>query len=406
MKVQQGKIMSRKEFGDLLDFTGERIVSFCGGEPTLHPDFFTFLKMAKDNNRKVKILTNGLWNNEVLDNFTRFSAADFKNIWFSIHILPRNNYSATQMGNLLQTLELIKHQRVIFLVSFDCVNYDYSFVMELLRQYHVKKIVYSISVIKQTSFISQEEQLTVWGNKIYSFIKECMDIDVVVENNCGFLPRCSFDENQINYFKNCFLKMKTDPVKFHCKKISLDLGSDNSSWRCFMFKDIWNLDIKKYRDFYHLYFHVYHRTKVLDQIMPFEKCYGCRYYLNEECGGGCHYYKINDNNTFEIQKLLNLTEEDISEELIPFINAEVLINKEGFFIDDYIGKINLGKNSLMTKVINYCDGITTVGEIINKVKDEFEDHSSAKDDILSFLGKMSNYSAIIFKYPSSLESEK
>ncbi|MFC1611607.1 radical SAM protein, partial [Myxococcota bacterium] len=54
--------MSVEELQTQIGFAGVDTVRFCGGEPTLHPDFVEMLTITLDPpGRRAFVMTNGLW---------------------------------------------------------------------------------------------------------------------------------------------------------------------------------------------------------------------------------------------------------------------------------------------------------------------------------------------------------
>src|SRR5688500_10312168 len=73
--------MSLEEFRRQLGFAGVQVVRFCGGEPTLHPDFIEMLTLAlAEPRRMVFLMTNGVWPKPVWEHIRRLSWGDRRRV--------------------------------------------------------------------------------------------------------------------------------------------------------------------------------------------------------------------------------------------------------------------------------------------------------------------------------------
>ena len=72
-------------FRELLERCGDLDARFCGGEPTLHPDFTDMLELALQRpHGQAFLMTNGVWPSRVRDAITRLPRRQRKRVGFLI----------------------------------------------------------------------------------------------------------------------------------------------------------------------------------------------------------------------------------------------------------------------------------------------------------------------------------
>ena len=119
-------------------------IQLAGGEPTIHSKFTEILKLLLENNLRVNLLTNALWNPELNAFFAKISPVS---LGFLLNIDHPKSYSETEQKRLEENLAFLSNRGNITL-SFNLFEKkpDYNYIFDLVEKFGFKNLRLSFSM--------------------------------------------------------------------------------------------------------------------------------------------------------------------------------------------------------------------------------------------------------------------
>lgn len=178
----------------------DRSLIMLGGEPTIHPEFKTILKISKEYISKYHwkfiLLTNGTNLGEYLDDLPTNT-----NILININsekILGIRNYK-----NMISSLDKLSHYNGSIFYAFGINLYadenNYSFFWNLVDKYNPQNIRVSVTTPHNDKiYINNREKYFKTMIPLYeNFIDECVKRNKTFYNDCSYIPPCYIKKEYI-----------------------------------------------------------------------------------------------------------------------------------------------------------------------------------------------------------------
>lgn len=282
-------IMNWAEFCYQLDFADTDTVRFCGGEPTLHPDFCRMVDYVLENtDRSIFVMTNGLWPEQVSTFIRKLSRRRLKRIFFMVNVLPYTQYSEQEHYRLENTLKIIKANHTTLAVTIYQRNPDFDYHFELLKKFNIKTLRYSLAapnITDQRSWnLLPERDFPALGRVLTELLKLCLDWGIYLQSDCGYLPWCYWPkEGQYLLSK---ISDKVAEINFSCQG-PLDIGPDGQAWRCFGLKSLTKTNTRHFPNVQELAASLTTEEERFHDYFIKVECRECPHRRSGRCGGGC-----------------------------------------------------------------------------------------------------------------------
>jgi sulfatase maturation enzyme AslB (radical SAM superfamily) len=295
-KEDDNKFITIDNFKFALEFITNSfdIVGIIGGEPTLHPEFYTILNLIIAN-KKIKksvIYTNGYKINNYLDilNNDKFTILINCN---SQEDIGYENYKIFQ-NNIMELKEKLPNEKYRLGFNLYKENQNFDFLIDLLQMTNQKDLRFSISVPSQGNVIEFNSLLKSTMIKLF---KKLNEIGVTPHFDCNAFPNCLLNEDDKKLFNNIKIKSKERGCEIDLinnKKVCLPqivIKPDLTAIRCFASGDYQNVNIKDFKNAAELFQYFYLNIDVFQNALYLKKeCLTCSDRLIN-CNI-CSYYNI------------------------------------------------------------------------------------------------------------------
>lgn len=269
-----------------LDFvvrSGINQIRMLGGEPTLHPDFILYLELALKTGRPVRLFSNGLMPENVLE-FINTVPDEKINIVLNITILTDN--SVEMQSRRESTLNQL-NQKIMLGVNIFKKDLQLNFLFDIIRNYGLKKIVRlglaHPCIGYQNQYLLPRYYFLI-GQKIADFAREAQKQSIKINLDCGFVP-CMFNGEDLN-------ELGLDPsLGNHCEPIP-DILPDGAIIPCYSLSGVDRKRMDSALSIDEV------RAQSLRAILEynstgiFKICSICDYKSRGLCSGGCTAQKI------------------------------------------------------------------------------------------------------------------
>ncbi len=382
--------MGKEEFSRYLDFDNNIVTSLCGGEPTLHPEFITYMDMMFARRGKfINLLTNGLWPSKVYEYIKNLEFNKSKRIMYLFNILNPKLYTEKQLEMLGRSLSCINPETAFIGFTVYKKDFDYSYIFDFAEKYNIKRIRYSIAapnVTDENSWnISPEQDFKELASLIYDFVTEAVDKGYEVNSDCGYLPPCVYTKEQL-----AELMLIQPGIKFKCASVG-DIGKGGKVWRCYGLYSAVNGKIEEFKNIQEMQTIFSKESEVLLGTDVLDECEDCEYKKLEICNGGCLVYRVIKNMKKNLDITANyLRDDDKFIHLVPTLNEKVLKiwNKAEDETYTYIRKkqkmqVKLLENKKeMLDIIQTINGEKSIREIIEELTETYENEALARQNII------------------------
>ncbi len=255
-------------------------VRLIGGEPSLHPKFSEYIKVAFEKDLKIVVFTNGLIPTIALDtmveipvnridalvNVTSNAAHDR----FYLH--PRQYDSLSKLGQRAH-------------LSYTIYQPDASGLFNLLKIIEKTNCCRSVRIGLAQPYQDRNRSLSPKHYRrvaegILQFIRSAYQSHVTVEFDCGFV-RCMFKDDEI-----AILQQTKTHFGWRCNPI-IDIQEDESAIPCFPLSDEFSIPNALSRTEIELQKQFSAETRHLRIVGIFPECSTCAVRVLEGCSGGC-----------------------------------------------------------------------------------------------------------------------
>jgi MoaA/NifB/PqqE/SkfB family radical SAM enzyme len=362
--------MTMQEFRSQVAFAGGDTVRFCGGEPTLHPDFNAMLDLAlAEPARRAMIMTNGVWADGVRDHIATLPRAHSDRITFLFNVLSPDTYAPGQRQRLLDTLGRVDRSRVTLGVTIYRVPFDYGFVVELAKQFGFTTLRYSVAAPNITDpatwHLDPEWDFRALAETVYRLVTDGRALGLRVQSDCGYIPPCQFTSDQLAALQS------DDAIEFRCHG-PVDIGPGGEAWRCYGLYADQRVHVSGYPDSTMLVGDFEARTLELENRFLFDTCEDCDFRARGECGGGCYAFRVARSLRDRALTASVGLDDDSLMSAVPRIDDEVLKwfehgGRAKWMVLEDDTWARLRTTDLEERVLAHCDGTRDVRAIADAV---------------------------------------
>jgi MoaA/NifB/PqqE/SkfB family radical SAM enzyme len=286
-KTELGKtVFDKGTFRKALDYlerSGLKQVRLLGGEPTLHPDFASFVSSALDRDFDIMLFTNGLISSEILDFLASIPSSRLSILLNTIHPGENNTKGMYNQLILMERLGPV----IIAGVNIYSAKLDLDYLLDYIVNYNLKKEIrmgLAHPVLSQQNVYLHPKEYHKVGWRIALFKLKAQQHGICFGFDCGFVP-CMFPDEYLELLGKELKKAGT------CCHPVIDLLADGSFIACYPLNNLLkirihdNLSIKDLlKDF---------ETALLPykDIGIFPHCTSCSLF-GRRCNGGCMAHRI------------------------------------------------------------------------------------------------------------------
>lgn len=285
-------MMTLAELGLLLDYQGDGQVRFCGGEPTLHPEFLSMVHLCRvQRGLKVLVMSNGLWPDVVRHHVASLPSPALRGMTYLINVLEPGLYSEEQQGSLDATLSVLPPRAVTLGFTIYKPSFDPTHVLDLATRHGVDHLRYSIAAPNITDpatwTLDPARDFRGLAELVYHFVKEARRRGLHVQSDCGYLPPCMFTTHQ----REVLVKRGGTRLRFSCDG-PVDIGPGGEAWRCYGLYSVVRAHTGEFSTARQLAADLERRTRWFKDRFLFDHCRACDWLECGECGGGCHAFRV------------------------------------------------------------------------------------------------------------------
>jgi hypothetical protein len=281
---QSGRDISLEHFEKYLEFLGrssEPQLKILGGEPTLHPEFLQFLRIAHERELETLVFSNGLWPKEVHDGLSEIPLNQWK-IRFLFNVNEPHLQSPSQLAYVQENMKIAGAQGACgFNIYRD--DFDLQFIPGLIDAAGMNRDLRlglaSPIVGTDNSFVDAAD-LRVIGLRLVDQLRQLESRNVLGSFDCGF-PLCMFSEETLGS-----LTLNTRGFHSVCG-YPIDVGPDLTAWPCFPLSNLSNVSLLAFQNEADLRTHFTEALKGVQRLGAMDGCLGCKYLDRKQCTGGC-----------------------------------------------------------------------------------------------------------------------
>jgi len=255
-----------------------------GGEPSLHPDFLSFIRKGLAEEFNIRIFSNGLMKEEIIDQIVGLDGDRIKFIINSID--PADNLHEHQ----LQEKSLSKlGDRAVLGINIHHPGQTLDYLIPMIEKYNlapeIRLGLAHPTVPPSNQYLHPKFYRSV-GNRLAALYDEASEKNIRFSFDCGFVP-CMFPEDLQDTFKDEFgeLGQRCNPV--------LDILPDGQIISCFPLHALEQVELSDSQTAQTV------REVFIKTWEPFGStgiyphCIRCELFESKECLGGCRAHVIN-----------------------------------------------------------------------------------------------------------------
>lgn len=268
-----------KKYLDYLDRSGMDSVRLLGGEPTIHPEFLSFVNMARERNKKINIFTNGLIPKRVIEVLSELNEDECRLL---VNVTPNIEYSNT----INQTkLNVIKKLNQISMISHTIYHSDidqFDHLIDVIDETGCQRAIrLGIALPTDTgnAYIHPKHYKKI-GTMLVDFIIKAHKENINFSFDCGFVY-CMFSNEEITELEsiNSLPSWKCAPI--------IDIAPDDSAIHCFpLSHEIKINNALEYDE--NTLNKIFKNMLSLKRILGiYKECTQCKLRMVHGCSGGC-----------------------------------------------------------------------------------------------------------------------
>ena len=279
-------------------------VGLIGGEPTTHSKFEYFMrKLLLDKRVKgVMVYTNGI----LMDKF--WNVLCHPKTHMLINCNSPDDIGIHQFERLKQNLKVLIEDklcmdRVTLGINMYDRNFEYEYLLELLKKYHFHHVRVSITVpnFEENRNIDVHSYFESMKPRMFSFFHELLKNDIIPNFDCNKIPSCLVSEDELmqfsTYLSSEFIRQNINKSNIssnevHCTPV-IDIRQDLTAVRCFGLSDCTKQRIDDFSGILELEkFYIRIVDAYAYNTSYCNKCLDCHLRKVMKCSGGCLAYKI------------------------------------------------------------------------------------------------------------------
>ena len=357
--------MTVEEFERQLQFAGADTVRFCGGEPTLHPDFLTMLDIAlSPDDRGVFLMTNGLWPDAVRQRIADLPSRQARRITFLVNVLSSDLYTPQQRERLDATLHQIHPKQVTLGVTLYEPSFETDPLFAFADRFGIRHLRYSVAAPNITDprswSVDPDRDFRLMAAVVHRLVMGARRRKFSVHSDCGYIPPCMFTDEQL-------ADLSLTAESFHCSG-PVDIGPGGQAWRCY---GLYSSVRARTDDFAHagaLADHFARRTDLLAERFLFDACETCDLRARGACGGGC--YAFRSVRTMRAACAVSMEDDAALLAAVVGIDEDNLhLSKRGAVMlrESDGGWMELQLTEVERRILRACDPARTVGSLVDEV---------------------------------------
>lgn len=381
-----GNAMKVTDFWRLSQKFSIDTVRFCGGEPTLHPQFPEMLSAVLAGGSSAFIMTNGLWPERVRDFFASLPAEQSVRVRFLFNVLPPGLYSAQQRQSLKATLGVISPANTCLGLTLYSPSQDYQYIVQMAVEHDVPRIRYSVAAPNlgdpRSRLLEPTSDFVKMAPLVHGLIMDARAAGIRTEIDCGYLPPCFFTKEQLG---DILGDGNSHALRFTCSDSPIDIGTDGSVWRCYGLYSLLNSHESKFKSAKDVRGYFDRHTRLLDGITLYEECVACEHRASGLCGGGCYVYRVAQvmRENPEAQ-FFPIGDDAALLECKPAVLGSVAVwRRDRERSQVVVGRTRLieGEENVLS-FLDACDGRTSLKEMVDLWKDNFDSEEETRDEVL------------------------
>jgi len=284
--------MSLKNFKKVVKwFENQNIyqISLIGGEPTFYKDFDKVIKMLKERNFKVGLLTNLIFSPNRIDEFDSNVITNY-----FINYDQPSEYSSRQREILETNLKNIRRitSNITLRINFLSYKTRFEHLLDACMRHDINNVSYAVTTpnMNKTNAFTKINDFQKMSDIILSFIEACkkQSIKPVLARP---LPFCLFNEEERKFIRNNSKLRGTCGAGSNVYVINPDL----SVFPCVNLhlseaKKLNITKIKNEKEIFKFYQSLIEKLKW--KIFIYSECPGCKFLIRKQCQGACLTYKF------------------------------------------------------------------------------------------------------------------
>lgn len=401
--------MSVGSFAKFAAFSGNT-ARFCGGEPTIHPDFLCMLEvtLARQGNTAF-IMSNGLWPAVVREYFRALSLTDSLRVSFLFNILPDNLYSNDQRKILDETLSLVNPEMVSLGFTIYNTAYEWRHVVERARQHGFRRLRYSLAAPdgvfgNKGTLIEPERDFPLLAPRVYEFVMTARREGFEVRADCVYIPPCYFTDEQLaNLLTDQVGGQDTRNLSFSCRS-AVDISADGSAWRCFGLYDTITGHTSGFESAKQLARNFDQKTTLLERYKLRSQCRSCEWDRRGVCSGGCYAQRLRAHLRCSADTSVVLDPVHSDAEIlacVPKVVTDVVRtwHRDGKKLMIFLNDEKLLDDENAEFFLEACDGEITVQGLIDRWQDNYADRQQAAEEVIQMARDLFDAGAIRLDLP-------
>ncbi len=278
--------MDEETFDSALDYLERshiKQVRLLGGEPTLHPDFISFVQKSLNKNLDIMVFTNGLMSDRVLDFLSEIPRGRLTVLLNTIHPNEKNHSGILRQREVMSRIG----NTIIPGVNIYSRLFDLTYLSDYFPDFDLKKEIrlgIAHSVLSRNNRFLHPKEYSEVGLKIVEFKMEMDKIGVKIGFDCGFVP-CMFPHDSFEFLNEELKKAG------NCCHPLIDMLSDGSFIPCYPLNNLIKIKLNNQIDAPVLIKRFSDRLKPYQDIGIYPHCSICPLFKSR-CNGGCMAFKI------------------------------------------------------------------------------------------------------------------
>ena len=307
--------ISKESFDEAVSFiTGDGshdVVGIIGGEPTLHPQFEEMMRSLIVNTRVrgIMLYTNGL----LMDRF--WDVCAHPKMHMLINCNPPENIGKANYEHLCRNLDTLLIDklcidRVTLGINMYKPDFEYMYIIELLRKYDFHHVRVSITVPNMDTQrnLDAHGYFQIMKPRLMDFFHALMKNDVLPNFDCNKIPYCLLTKEEMQEFAGYmnqpfihdhYQESNISHNRVLCRPV-IDIRQDLTAVRCFGLSETTKENIRDFRCIKDLE-NYYLRTvdAYAYNTVYSSKCIDCYERKTMNCTGGCLAFKIAEINRLQ-----------------------------------------------------------------------------------------------------------